>query len=93
MRLWTRKFLAGLLFLAVYILNARAQPMNETTGERAPLLPYSDHTIFSFIFLLVFLFALSHAGSWVLWKLRHRHDAVEGGCSSKRARRKQPQRR
>jgi hypothetical protein len=71
-KLWDWKFVAGLVFLAAYTLNALARPLNESTGERPPLIPGTEHTIFSFIFLLVFLFTLSHLGSWVMSKIRHR---------------------
>ena len=74
MRLWNRKFVAGLAFIALFIVNVMWNPKNETTGQRPPLLTFTDEgifpTVFSFLFLLVFLFAVSHAGSWVLWKLR-----------------------
>jgi len=80
-KLWTPKFMAGLAFLVLFLVNARWNPENETTGVRPPLLPFTDQsffsTLFSFAFLLIFLFVVSHAGSWVLWKLRHRGKVSE----------------
>jgi hypothetical protein len=85
-KLWTGKFIAGLAFLVLFILNARVRSLNETTGERPPLVPGTEHTIFSFVFLLVLLFTVSHLGSWVMWRVRHRGEdgGKQGSKSSKK---------
>ena len=74
MRLWTRRFVAALAFIGLFIVNATWNPIDETTGKRPPLLRFTNEkffsTLFSFVFLLVALFAISHAGSWVFHKLR-----------------------
>jgi len=71
-KLWTRKFIGGLAFVVLYAVNALALPKNESTGQRPTLIPSTDGTVFSFIFLLVLLFTISHVGSWVVWRFRHR---------------------
>jgi len=74
-KLWNWKFGGGLAFVVLYAVNALALPMNESTGQRPPLIPSTEGTIFSFIFLLVLLFTVSHLGSWAVWRLRHRGEA------------------
>ena len=97
LRLWNGKFVAGLTFIVLFVVNARWNPKNETTGRRPPLLGFTDEgifpTVFSFLFLLVFLFAVSHAGSWVLWKFRrHGDDTAEQPAPAKGKKKKRKRR-
>ena len=91
MKLWNRKFIGGLAFLILYLVNARIMPLDEATGKRPPVIPRTDDTIFSFIFLLVLLFTISHFGSWVVSRFRHRGEApaeVTTESKSKKRRRR-----
>jgi hypothetical protein len=72
LKLWTGKFVAALALILTYVVSAFSRPLNQTTGERPHLLRFLDTGPASFVFLLVFLFAVSHAGSWVLARLRSR---------------------
>lgn len=89
MKLWNWKSGGGLAFVVLYAVNALALPMNESTGQRPLLIPGTEGTVFSFIFLLVLLFTISHFGSWVVWRFRHRGEAPgEVPTESKRTKRK-----
>ena len=72
MKLWTARFGGALAVIAIFLIDAWWYGPDPTTGEPRHILPYMDTGIASFVFLLVFLFAISHFGTWALALFRRR---------------------
>jgi hypothetical protein len=71
-KFWTWKFSVSLAFTVGFVLLAYPFWTDPTTGERFPILKneVTGKGILSFIFLLAFLFVISHAGGYVLARFR-----------------------
>lgn len=105
MKLWTGRFIAGLVVVVIFVVDARAFGPDPSTGEPRHLSdslfyrrnPETDEReparfmqtgIASFIFLLDFLFVISHAGSWGLARLRRRKPEDEARSKGKSRKRR-----
>ncbi|MFC1805958.1 hypothetical protein ACFL09_03160 [Planctomycetota bacterium] len=92
MKLWTWKLAGALAVMSVFVLDQCWHRPDETTGQIHHLVPFGkggvESSVASFIFLLVFLFTVSHMGSWVLWKVRHRGAEAEAKPPKKSKKRK-----
>jgi hypothetical protein len=77
-KFWTPKFVIALGALAVLTLDSCWYtwfPGSAPTPEAKNLfLPFMKTSLGSFVFLLVVLYVLSHAGGWVFARLRRRGD-------------------
>jgi len=69
-RLWTPKFGLGLIVLVAFLCDAFWRGPDPITGAARHVLPFADTGIASFVFLLDFLYVVSHFGQWVLSKVR-----------------------
>jgi hypothetical protein len=75
-RFWTLNFAAALALLVLFVVLAVPVGLatNPQTGDPAPLLPptVTGSGVASLAFLLLFIYAISHAGGWVMGKFRDR---------------------
>jgi len=74
-RFWTLNFAVAMVLLVLFVLLA--VPVGLATnpeGDPGPLLPQTltGSGIASLVFLLLFIYVISHSGSWVLAKFRDR---------------------
>jgi hypothetical protein len=65
-KLWTWKFAAALVVLIAFLLLALPLATDPATGEKGPLLPFTESGVASFIFLIDLLIVVAHVGSWVM---------------------------
>jgi hypothetical protein len=82
-KLWTWRFVAAFIVLVTFVLDAIGFNrhwfgVHELTGRPKHMLPRADTGVASFIFLLVALYVISHAGSWVLAAFRRRGQEPNG---------------
>jgi len=87
-KFWTGKFVAALVVVAVFLLDAWWLGPDPSTGEPRHILPYMNTGVASFVFLLVLLFTLSHTGGWVLSKFRRAGSGEAEGAKAQGQKRK-----
>jgi len=91
-RFWTWKFTAAFALTVLFVLIALPLGLatDPVTGDPAPLLPkLTESGVASFVFLLLVLYTISHAGSWVLAKFRGRSQGPPPEEERRRRKKKQ----